>query len=262
MAEYQNLEIWQLGRSLATAVYQFTTLLPDSELNGLTQQLKTTAIAVPAYIADGAARDNEESYYQLLLETTGALASLETLVLLTIDLGHVEEFHTQDLIKKIKDLSLKARGVAYKIEQEAAAAEAAAAPEERPRRDFSDRGDRPDRGGYDRGGDRGGYRGGGGDRDSRPPRRDFGDRSPGGGDRGSSDRGGDRGGDRDNRGGGGYRGGGGGGGYQGGGGGGYRGGGGGGGYRGGGGGGGYRGGDRDQRGGDDNRGGGGRPPRR
>jgi four helix bundle protein len=68
MADYRNLEIWQQGRTLVTTAYQFTTLLPETEVNGLTQQIKNAAVAIPAYIADGAGRGNDEAFYQLILK--------------------------------------------------------------------------------------------------------------------------------------------------------------------------------------------------
>lgn len=275
MAEYRNLDVWQLGRSIVTTAYRFTELLPEAEKNGLSQQIKSAALLVPSAIADGAGRANDVQYLRLVQDALGAIASLDTLVLLAADLEYVEEFHTHDIEKRTKELSMKLRALASKLESDAFGvrkrqfdgpprprrdeesqgeqSQGESEGDDRPaRREYRDSGDRPpfrggDRqgGGY-RGGGGGGYRGGG----DRPPYRDGGDRPPyrgGDRDRPSGDRPPYRdGGDRPGGGGGGRP---------------YRpGGGGGGGYRGGGGGrpgggGGFRGGGRPGGGGD-------RPPRR
>ena len=213
MADYRNLDVWQQGRSIVTTAYRFTEMLPEAEKDGLSQQIKGAAIAIPSAIADGAGRGNDVQFLRCLQDALGSLAALDTLVLLAADLEYVEEFHTHDLEKRTKELSLKLRAMAQKIEGDAFGVRRrqfdgpprpygrdneggeGGGDDRPPRREYQSNDDRPQRDNRDSG-DRPPYRGGG----DRPPYR-------GGSDRPGSDRpSGDRppyrgGGDRDNRGG-------------------------------------------------------------
>ncbi len=203
MADYRNLDVWQQGRTLVTTAYRFTELLPEAEKDGLIQQIKGAAIAIPSSIADGAGRANDVQFLRFLQDAMGAIAALDTLVLLAADLEYVEEFHTHDIEKRTKELGLKLRSMAQKIESEAFGVrrqqfdgppprreyggdrdnDRGGDREDRPRREYQ-RDDRPqgDRPGGDRPyGDRPPFRGNdGGDR---PPYRGNGERDQSSGDR-------------------------------------------------------------------------------
>ena len=189
MADYRNLDVWQQARTLVTTAYRFTELLPEAEKTGLIQQIKGAAIAVPSSIADGSGRANDVKFLAFLQDAMGALAALDTLVLLAADLEYVEEFHTHDIEKRTKELSLKLRAMAQKIEAEhfGVRRQQFESNDRPPRRDFGDR-DREERPRRDyqrddrsEGGDRqeGGERQGG-DRPytDRPPFRGNDDRPP------------------------------------------------------------------------------------
>ena len=151
MADYRNLDVWQQSRTLVTTAYRFTELLPEAEKSGLIQQIKGAAIAIPSSIADGAGRANDVQFLRFLQDALGAVAALDTLVLLAADLEYVEEFHTHDIEKRTKELSLKLRSMAQKIEGEAFGVRRQQFDGPPPRREYGDRENRDDR---DRGGDR------------------------------------------------------------------------------------------------------------
>lgn len=172
MADYRNLDVWQQGRTIVTTAYRFTEMLPEAEKTGLIQQIKTSAIAIPACIADGAGRGNDVQFLRLIQDALGALSSLDTLVMLAADLEYVEEFHTHDLEKRTRELSLKLKALAGKLESDAFGVRKRQFDSPRPPRD----GDSGEGGGDDR--PRRSYRDEG--RDERPPFR----RDDSGGDRG------------------------------------------------------------------------------
>jgi four helix bundle protein len=52
---HRNLVAWQKAMDLVMEIYRITKGFPETELYGLTAQLRRAAISVPSNIAEGAA---------------------------------------------------------------------------------------------------------------------------------------------------------------------------------------------------------------
>ena len=91
LKSYQDLEVWKGGMELAKTLYKATEALPKSETYGLTHQLRTAAISIPANIAEGYARQHRKEYMQFLSIAQGSQAELTTLLLLTRDIHCLKE---------------------------------------------------------------------------------------------------------------------------------------------------------------------------
>jgi four helix bundle protein len=68
--------------SLAEQVYALTKTLPQSELYGLTSQMRRAAVSVAANIAEGHGRESSGSFVQSLRIAQGSLKELETHLIL------------------------------------------------------------------------------------------------------------------------------------------------------------------------------------
>jgi len=88
---YRDLKIWQSAMELAEAVYAATGHFPLGELHGLTAQLRQTAIVIPAHIAEGYGLHTPPDYQRCLTLARGAVLRLETLLLLSHRLDHLEQ---------------------------------------------------------------------------------------------------------------------------------------------------------------------------
>ncbi len=88
---------------LVTVVYRLTADFPQSELYGLTNQIRRAAVSVPSNIAEGMARQSGRETLQFLSIARGSLSELETQVLLARNLGYISASE-EGVMKKIEDV--------------------------------------------------------------------------------------------------------------------------------------------------------------
>lgn len=115
MAGFRDLEVWQLGRSLANDVYELTKSYPASEQYGLTSQLRRAAVSVPANIAEGWGRNSDGSFAQYLRIARGSLNEVETLIVISTDQGYASETDHDWLVAQIETLVRKLFNLTAKV---------------------------------------------------------------------------------------------------------------------------------------------------
>ena len=74
---YKKLIAWQKADLLAKKVYSITREFPQSEMFGLTSQLRRAALSVPANIIEGYARVNKNHFRNFLSIALGSLAEVD-----------------------------------------------------------------------------------------------------------------------------------------------------------------------------------------
>lgn len=92
---FRDLEVWQLGKKIALAVYRATAGFPKEEVYGISSQMRKAAVSIPSNIAEGFNRRHNREYRQMLHVALGSCAELETQVELSCELGYLEN-ETQD----------------------------------------------------------------------------------------------------------------------------------------------------------------------
>jgi four helix bundle protein len=92
MAGHKDLEVWKESMILAKSTYNATNNFPKSEMFGLTSQIRRSAVSIPSNIAEGAARNSDKEFIQFLYISLGSLAELETQLLLSEDIGYLNNF--------------------------------------------------------------------------------------------------------------------------------------------------------------------------
>lgn len=85
---YRDLIVWQKSIALARMIYEFSQSLPREELYGLVSQMRRAVVSIPANIAEGQARQSTGEFRQFLGIARGSLAELETLLVLSKELGY------------------------------------------------------------------------------------------------------------------------------------------------------------------------------
>ena len=76
--------------SLVTDCYRLTSAFPLREQQGLVVQIRAAAVSVPSNIAEGNARLTPRAYANFLRIAHGSLRELETLILVSQNVGFVE----------------------------------------------------------------------------------------------------------------------------------------------------------------------------
>ena len=77
--------------TLVEHVYQITASFPQSELYGLTSQIRRAAVSVPSNIAEGAARSGAKELRQFLSIAQASLSELDTLVDVAARVGYLAD---------------------------------------------------------------------------------------------------------------------------------------------------------------------------
>jgi four helix bundle protein len=75
---YKDLRVWQKGLDLVIEAYNLTEKFPQTEIYGLTSQMRRAAVAVPSNIAEGQKRGHQKEFLRFLYIAYSSGAELET----------------------------------------------------------------------------------------------------------------------------------------------------------------------------------------
>lgn len=110
MKDFQDLEVWQLGKQLTLLAYKLTEGFPASEAFGLTGQIRRAALSVPANIAEAFGRYHYMDRVKFLLNARGSLNELKSHFIIAEELHFVGQDDPATLAcgrKLIESLSAK-----------------------------------------------------------------------------------------------------------------------------------------------------------
>ncbi|MFY9242309.1 MAG: four helix bundle protein [Polaribacter sp.] len=91
MHRYKDLKFWQLSRAFCKEIYEVTNLFPETEKFGLVSQLRRASVSVASNIAEGASRSSNKDFNRFLVISLGSCYEIETQLLLSFDLGFINE---------------------------------------------------------------------------------------------------------------------------------------------------------------------------
>ena len=96
-------------------VYKITEKFPNTEMYGLTSQLRRCSVSIPSNIAEGSSRKNTKEFIQFLYISNGSLSEAETQLQIAQRLGYLKSFDSvnskiiyirimlYNLIRKLKE---------------------------------------------------------------------------------------------------------------------------------------------------------------
>ncbi len=113
--DFKELRIWQKGIEIVKTVYILSKQFPKEELYGLSSQMKRSAVSIPSNIAEGFRRYHNNEYRQYLYITMGSAAELETQLIISKELGFLNEDQLGEILKEIESLSKMVRVLISKL---------------------------------------------------------------------------------------------------------------------------------------------------
>lgn len=104
MNSHKDLNVWKNAVSFVSDIYKITESFPNSELFGLTNQIRRAAVSIPSNIAEGAARMSQKEFNQFLSIALGSSAEVETQLLIALNLQFISTNEYKELTIKIDDI--------------------------------------------------------------------------------------------------------------------------------------------------------------
>ena len=104
VSSYKDLVVWGKSKELVVEIYKLTKNFPESELYGLTSQMRRAAISIPSNIAEGSRRSSRKDYKNFLYNAFGSASELETQIEITKSLEFGKNLNFQiidDLLNEV-----------------------------------------------------------------------------------------------------------------------------------------------------------------
>lgn len=91
---HKKLEAWKESMKLVVEIYKITQQFPQSEIYGLVNQIRRSAVSIPSNLAEGCARQTSKDTIHFLHIGLGSIAELETQILISNELGYMKNTET------------------------------------------------------------------------------------------------------------------------------------------------------------------------
>jgi len=97
MKDFKQNDVWKKSHNLTLAIYKASSPFPQSELYGLTSQIRRASASIPANIAEGCGRSGDAELARFFQIAMGSASELEYHILLAKDLGFMDESTFENL---------------------------------------------------------------------------------------------------------------------------------------------------------------------
>lgn len=111
MGNFKELLVWKKSIELVTEIYEITATFPSEEKFGLVSQIRRAAVSIPSNIAEGNSRRSSADYIQFLKIARGSGAEVETQIIISKNLGFIEEAKCEELTLKITEIMKMINGL-------------------------------------------------------------------------------------------------------------------------------------------------------
>jgi four helix bundle protein len=100
MKDFRKQKVWQKSHQLTLDIYEVTKRFPKDEIYGLTSQIRRSGASIPANIAEGCGRNSDADFSRFLQMAMGSATELEYHLLLSHDLGILNDADFENLSKE------------------------------------------------------------------------------------------------------------------------------------------------------------------
>jgi four helix bundle protein len=108
---WKDLDVWKKSHELVLKVYEVTKTFPKNETYSLTDQIRRASSSIPANIVEGQSRNTTKEYLQFLYTARGSLEEMRYFLLLSKDLGYLDQTLFQSLERDGEVLSKMLNGL-------------------------------------------------------------------------------------------------------------------------------------------------------
>ncbi|MEZ0183338.1 four helix bundle protein [Flavobacterium oncorhynchi] len=105
MHQFKELLIWKKSRLFCSKIYSITSTFPNDEKFGIINQLRRAAVSIPSNIAEGSSRNSNKDFARFLEIVIGSAYEVETQLLISSDLGFLNEENTTELINMLEEIT-------------------------------------------------------------------------------------------------------------------------------------------------------------
>lgn len=109
MGNFERLEVWSDAKALAVLIYKITDAGSISTDYGLKDQIRRAAVSIPSNIAEGEESGRNKRSINYFYISKGSLAELTTQIIISFEIGYLNNEAFNDFMAKSNSLSAKLR---------------------------------------------------------------------------------------------------------------------------------------------------------
>lgn len=98
MNRFKELVVWKKAIDIVEETYKYTKNFPQSELFGLTSQIRRSSVSIASNIAEGAGRNSNKEFKNFLSIALGSSFELETQFIIAEKLGYINTTILKDIL--------------------------------------------------------------------------------------------------------------------------------------------------------------------
>ena len=103
---------------MALSIYKITESYPREELFGMTSQMRRAVVSINFNIVEGCGRGSDEDFKRFLRNSSGSAFEVEYALLLSRDLGFINDEKYSEISPKAEELKMKISKLILKIEED------------------------------------------------------------------------------------------------------------------------------------------------
>ncbi|HKK45609.1 MAG TPA: four helix bundle protein [Balneolaceae bacterium] len=119
MRDFKKLSVWEKSHKLVLSIYKSTSTYPKQELYGLISQMRRSASSIPYNIAEGCGRNSQPQFARFLNIAFGSASELEYQVILSKDLGFIDNNKSKELNENITEIKRMLFSLLQKVQTDA-----------------------------------------------------------------------------------------------------------------------------------------------
>jgi four helix bundle protein len=103
---YKKLVVYQKSKELVLSIYKLTAKYPKSETYSLVDQMRRSAVSVPANLIEGYSKESSAEFARFLTISIGSLTELEFYIEISLDLKYIDlsiSQETNSLVYEVKN---------------------------------------------------------------------------------------------------------------------------------------------------------------